>query len=54
MECAFYTIEQAAEYIGVPRCQVYNLCKSEGFPAKKIGKQWRIHRKSLEEWSAKV
>lgn len=50
-ETAFFTVADTAVYLGVPVSQVYSLVHSKGFPCKKIGRHYRIHKKSLEQWS---
>jgi len=53
MESIYLTIQETAQYLNVPTKQIYNLAKLKSFPAKKIGKHWRIHRPKLDEWAAK-
>jgi len=48
---AFYTVPETAIYLGVNVSQVYALVKSEGFPCKKIGRHYRIHKAKLYEWA---
>lgn len=52
-ETAFYTIDEAAKYLNLPRMQVYRLCRTKGFPGMKIGKHWRISKPKLTEWTQK-
>ncbi len=53
MESAFYTVEQVAEYLNVPKMQAYALVKSKDFPVsvKKIGRHYRISIVSLQQWA---
>jgi len=51
METMFYTVDQTAVYLGVPVSQVYTLVKTKGFPVKRIGRHYRIHKAKLEQWS---
>lgn len=53
-EKVFLTIDETASYLGLPKTTIYELTKDEAFPAKKLGKSWRIHRESLDIWCAKV
>ena len=47
-----YSIDEAAEALGVGRSAVYNLCHVEGFPRLKIGKggKFRIPIDLLKRW----
>ena len=53
MEAAFLTVDQVAQYLSVNNAQVYALVKSKDFPVvvKRIGRHYRINRKSLEQWA---
>jgi len=47
------SIEEAMEYIGFKPEQkpvMYRLCRLEDFPARKLGRDWRVHKKKFEEW----
>ena len=48
----FYTVGEVAELLNVPNAQAYILCKSKDFPAKKIGRHWRISKPGFEKWVA--
>jgi excisionase family DNA binding protein len=47
------TIEEAAEYLRFHPSTVYRLARQGAIPAVKVGKQWRIHRQTLDEWVQK-
>jgi excisionase family DNA binding protein len=44
------TIEEAADYLRFHPSTVYRLARQGAIPAVKVGKQWRIHRQTLEDW----
>lgn len=47
------SLEEAMVIIGLTEKQrpfMYQLVRTEGFPATKFGRDWRIHRKKLEQW----
>lgn len=44
---------QAKNILGVGRNEIYNLCKTKGFPAFKIGSKYYINREKLQEWADK-
>ncbi len=44
-------IDEAAEYLGVKPATVRGwIKKSNGIPARKIGKQWKFKRVELDAW----
>lgn len=43
-------VKEAAAYIGLGRNRMYNLIHQKNLPAIKIGKQFRIPIKSLNDW----
>ena len=47
------TIPELAEYLQVPQNTLYRLAKARrdrGFPAFKIGRNWRVNLEQVEEW----
>jgi len=44
------TSKEVANYLDVSRNKAYQLFKSEGFPAIKIGKLWRVDPNLLSNW----
>lgn len=44
---------QAKNILGVGRNEIYNLCKTKGFPAFKIGSKYYVNREKLQEWADK-
>ncbi|MDF2787997.1 MAG: Helix-turn-helix domain [Neobacillus sp.] len=53
-EKVFLTIDETASYLGLPKTTIYELTKGKEFPAKKLGKSWRVHRQNLDLWCANV
>lgn len=45
-----YSVEEAAEVLGVSKRAVYNLAHRTDFPAFRIGGKWRIPKVSLAKW----
>lgn len=45
-----YTVNEAAQAIGVGRNKMLRLVRLPGFPSLKIGGTWTIPIKPLEEW----
>ncbi len=43
------TVEEAAAYLRVSRATVWRWCKSRKVPAVKIGREWRILRRTLQD-----
>ncbi len=50
MESCMMTVPETAQYLNIPVSKVYELVKSQDFPAAKIGKNWRIPKNRLEPW----
>lgn len=48
----FMTVPEVAEYLRISKTEVYNLVKMKGFPAAKLGKNWRISKVELNRWFA--
>ena len=44
------TIKEAAKYLRVPYCQVYNLVRSGLLSGFRVGRHWRLPKKALDEW----
>ncbi len=44
------TINEAIEYLRIPRSSLYKLAQEGKVPAQKVGRHWRFHRDVLEEW----
>ncbi len=42
-------VEEAAAYLRVSRATVWRWCKSRRVPAVKIGREWRILRRTLKD-----
>ncbi len=46
------TIDQLADYLQIPKSTLYKLAQDGKVPGKKIGRQWRFHRDSVDAWLA--
>jgi len=46
------TVEEVAEYLGLPPPTVRHLARRGDIPAFKIGRQWRVKRERLDQWLA--
>lgn len=44
---------QAKAKLGVGRNEIYNLCRTKGFPSFKIGSKYYINSQKLQEWADK-
>lgn len=49
MDNQYFTVEEAAEYLGFHKMTVYRLIKTKKIPASKPFKEWRIPIKELEQ-----
>jgi len=50
MSKVFYTAEELAKYLRIPRPTIYYLTREKKIPAIKIGKHWRYRREKIEQW----
>jgi len=48
----FLTIDELCAELKCTPATAGQMCHSKGFPAQKIGREWRIHRPSLIQWFA--
>jgi excisionase family DNA binding protein len=46
----FMTTEEVISFLRVNTRTLYRLIRTGGFPAVRVGRQWRIRRTDLEEW----
>lgn len=44
------TVKETAVYLKLHSDTIYTLVKSKGFPARKIGRDWKIHKERLDKW----
>jgi excisionase family DNA binding protein len=44
------TLEEVAEYLRITKTTVYRLLKQGKIPAKKVGRQWRFDKTSIDGW----
>ena len=47
------TPTEARQLLGVGRTEMYNLCRTKGFPAFKIGSKYHVNKVKLQEWCNK-
>lgn len=50
MEPLTYTVEQAAQLIGISRAAAYEAIKKNEIPHRKIGRRIVVPRNQLQEW----
>jgi len=49
---AVLTIDELSAYLRIPKSTLYRLSQSGEIPCKKVGRQWRFHRASIDGWLA--
>ena len=49
-EMSVLTVDEAAEYLRIPKSSVYKLAQEGRIPSQKVGRHWRFHRIALDEW----
>ena len=42
--------EEASAWLKLPKSTLYKLCTEGKNPAAKVGRHWRFHRETLEQW----
>lgn len=50
MEDKFFTIDEVAKYLRIPKSTIYKLSQKGQIPSCKIGKQLRFRKSSLDDW----
>ena len=50
MTSRYGTVEEAAEYLKIPKDTMYEIVKIKDFPSAKVGKHWRIRMDKIDEW----
>lgn len=45
-------VEEAADFLRIPRATVYKLAQEGGLPCRKVGRRWRFSLIALESWLA--
>jgi len=41
---------ELAEYLKISKSTLYQMAQNGAIPASKIGKRWRFHKATIEEW----
>lgn len=49
-EIQVFTVEQAAEYVQAHPQTIRKMIRAGRLPAAKIGREWRIHKKALNDY----
>ena len=42
--------DEASTWLKIPKSTLYKLCSEGELPAAKVGRHWRFHRETLEQW----
>lgn len=50
MQSMTISVAEAAQYLGIGRNRMYDLLHAGKLPAVRLGKNYRIPKKSLDEW----
>lgn len=53
MNTILLTFEEARKYLRINKSTLYKLIHSGNLPAFRVGKQWRIDKKGLNNWLQK-
>jgi excisionase family DNA binding protein len=44
------TIEETCLYLRIPKSTLYKIAQEGKIPCQKVGRHWRFHRDSLDQW----
>ena len=44
------TVEQLSSYLQFAKSTLYKIAQEGKIPGQKVGKHWRFHRASIDEW----
>ena len=44
------TIDELAEYLKISKSTLYKLAQEGSIPGQKVGKHWRFHKDTGDEW----
>ncbi len=44
------TIDELAEYLKISKSTLYKLAQEGSVPGQKVGKHWRFHKDTVDEW----
>ena len=47
------TIDDLAEYLKISKSTLYKLAQEGALPGQKVGRHWRFHRESVDQWLRK-
>lgn len=47
---AVFTIDELVIYLKLPKSTVYKLAQEGKIPGQKVGRHWRFHRESIDDW----
>lgn len=42
--------DEASAWLKIPKSTLYKLCSDGELPGAKVGRHWRFHRETLEQW----
>lgn len=47
---AVFTIDELAVYLKLPKRTLYKLTQEGTVPGHKVGRHWRFHRETIDQW----
>ena len=42
--------DEVSAWLKIPKSTLYKLCSEGQIPAGKVGRHWRFHRETIEQW----
>jgi len=49
-EACVFTVHDLAEYLRLSEAKVYRMARGGSVPAFRLGKSWRFHKDSIDDW----
>ena len=49
-EVPILTVDEAAEYLRIPKSSLYKLAQDGKVPCQKVGKHWRFRKEAIDTW----
>jgi excisionase family DNA binding protein len=47
------TLDELSKYLKIPKSTIYKLCQEGKIPGQKVGRHWRFHKETIDDWISK-
>ena len=45
-----FDLDELTRYLKIPKSTLYKLAQEGSIPSQKVGKHWRFHKDTVDEW----